>query len=354
MDPMTNDQYLARDPPPSPHPSPSPSGSFILQTVTPDETLSPSTTSSSSTTYLTPAYNPKARTKVHTQPLHRRASPFSLLLHRLNRSLLADLDTTSYHLDTTLLLLTLSSTLERWTTKSAFGFQIFGLTGNLTELLSPLPYSPSSHFRPSLLACVVAWCGALLLTSQIANRLHAKTKRWWILLSLILQLVLVVAGALLPDHYHFYADKHPEEQETPSHTLKVALLAASSGWTWVMIKQLGVTEINAALMTGVVGNLLAHERLFVWPIEWRCAKGVRGALVGRDRGRLRYMACAAIFMAGYKIAGVTGGALEREEGEGGGRCWEWRIVVLIRALAFVSFWFVGDKEVQTVMVVEMA
>lgn len=119
-----------------------------------------------------------------------------------------------------------------------------------------------------------------------------------------------------------------------------------------MIKQLGVTEINAALMTGVVGNLLAHERLFVWPVEWRGGRctleGGRG-LVGRDRGRVRYLACAAIFMAGYKIAGVIGRVLG-EEGQGR---WGWGIVVLIRVLAFVSFWFVGDKELETVVVVEM-
>lgn len=114
---------------------------------------------------------------------------------------------------------------------------------------------------------------------QLANALDSKVKRGWLIASMSTQLLLM-SLAMLVSRYPFQS---PIISKNTSFIAMSALLSFASGMTFAMLKQLRIPEINAALMTGVVGNFLSCEQFYTLKI---------------DRTRVRYLVSIAVFSAG--------------------------------------------------------
>lgn len=242
---------------------------------------------------------PKATTPTHWYSLSRT---------RLSQAI----DTSSWLTDTSLYLICFSSATERFLTKWHFDYQIFGLTGNLSELIAP-----QTPFQPSLAFSVVAWMLGCHLSGQSANSLDSKLKRGWLLASMSTQLLLMLL-AMLVSRYPFQSALI---SKNTSFIAMSSLLSFASGMTFAMLKQTKIPEINAALMTGVVGNFLSCEQFYTLKI---------------DRTRMRYLISIAVFLAGYKLASVM------NEAEIEAR-WIWFLVLVPRGPAIVLLFSVREK-----------
>lgn len=251
---------------------------------------------------------PKATTLTHRYSLSRT---------RLRQTIY----TSSRLTDTSLYLICVSSATERFLTKWHFDYQVFGLTGNLAELIAP-----QTPFQPSLAFSVGSWILGCRFQGQLANALDSKVKRGWLIASMSTQLLLM-SLAMLVSRYPFQS---PIISKNTSFIAMSALLSFASGMTFAMLKQLKIPEINAALMTGVVGNFLSCEQFYTLKI---------------DRTRVRYLISIAVFSAGYKVASVM------NEAEVEAR-WIWLVVLVPRGLAIVLLFFVREKRANGLKVFE--
>ncbi|KAF1343872.1 hypothetical protein BDV97DRAFT_373441 [Delphinella strobiligena] len=223
-----------------------------------------------------------------------------------------DIDTESWLTDLSLYLICFSSATERFLTKWHFDYQIFGLTGNLAELLAP-----QTTFQPSLACSVVSWMLGCHFHGQLANAMDSKLKRGWLLASMSAQLCLMLL-AMMVSRYPFQSSVVGEDT---SFIAMSALLSLASGMTFAMLKQLKIPEINAALMTGVVGNFLSCEQFYTRRL---------------DRTRIRYLLSIAVFVAGYKVASAMDTAAVEAR-------LIWLLVLLPRGPAIVLLFFIRGK-----------
>lgn len=91
---------------------------------------------------------------------------------------------------------------------------------------------------------------------QVGNRLGPR-KRWWLLLSNLLQTAMVFAATAVQ---YVYPVHH-----TGAHALiTIALLAFSSGGQVAMSRRLGITEITTAMATAAYVDLVVDPKFLKW------------------------------------------------------------------------------------------
>ena len=95
---------------------------------------------------------------------------------------------------------------------------------------------------------------AVFLQGQAANRLACRGRRWWLLLSNLVQVVLVVGAAVIA---FFNSDSNTRLTQST-----LALLALCSGMQVGLVRGLEVKDITTAMVTASMVDLLIDPSIF--------------------------------------------------------------------------------------------
>jgi len=188
-----------------------------------------------------------------TPPKHK---PPRLLHHWLTTNI-----RDSHLLDSQLLLLTFAIGMQDVATFLDYSCFASNQTGN-SVLLAAAVFSRGNGNTalislPRIAISLASFVSAGFVAGQLGN-LVGPRKRWWLLLSNLLQTVMVFVAAAL----QFVYPIRPEDVVVAR--LVIALLAFSSGAQVAMTRGLKITEITTAMATAAWVDLFVDERFWRW------------------------------------------------------------------------------------------
>lgn len=321
MDPLCNEKYLVQELKPSPLSTPfaekipfpkkcMPNGYLDTPCSPPDDPMHCDELDENEILATDHIFEQRTSRELETRTPPKR--PF---LARLLRILRQDVDTQSWLADLSFYLICFSAAMERFITKTDFGYQIFGLSGNLGDAITS-----QDGFRGSLLSTILSWAAGVLFAGQIAVYMDSKLARWWLSAIMALQWILILIAMVIPG----YPLKSDMVEEGTSLIIKASLLSFAAGMTFALMKQIQIQEINAGLVTGVVGNFLCSDHVLHR---------------SQYRSKVRYLLSLGVFVAGYYITSVM------RQYPGVDAKWIWMLCLLLRASAIIVLLMVRGVKV---------
>jgi len=103
-----------------------------------------------------------------------------------------------------------------------------------------------------------------LISGQLSNLFKLHSRRWWLVLSSIIQTAMVFVAAGVQWHYAEIIGP-----DTPLGRASIALLAFSSGMQVAMVRGVKITEITTAMATAAYVDVFIDPKLFVSPSKNR-------------------------------------------------------------------------------------
>jgi uncharacterized membrane protein YoaK (UPF0700 family) len=187
--------------------------------------------------------------KPATPPKHKLLSSF----HHWLTSTIPD----SHLLDTQLLILTFAIGMQDVATFLDYSCFASNQTGN-SVLLAAAAFGLGSDLisLPSIAISLASFVSGGFVAGQLGN-LAGTRRRWWLLLSNLLQTVMVFVAAGLQFVY-------PIRTEDAVSKVVIVLLAFSSGGQVAMTRGLKITEITTAMATAAWVDLFVDERFWRW------------------------------------------------------------------------------------------